>query len=102
MHCALERPYSTNADGTLLQGIALLYGIYVDPARWRQGIGRSLFEAAVARSKGLETGALMIYAEHSAEGFYKRMGAGRIGGGPFVYSPETILPHLLYLVPQDE
>jgi predicted N-acetyltransferase YhbS len=87
---------------TTLQGIALLYGIYVEPARWRQGIGRSLFEAAVASSKGLKAGALMIYSEPSAEGFYRRMGAIRIGEGPFVYSPETILPRLLYLVPQGE
>jgi len=87
---------------TTLQGIALLYGIYVEPERWKRGIGRRLFEAAVARTKELKAGALMIYAEPLAEGFYRRMGAIRIGEGPFFYSPETILPRFLYLVPQDE
>jgi GNAT superfamily N-acetyltransferase len=87
---------------TMLQGIALLYGIFVEPSRWKLGIGRLLFEAAVARAKGLKAGALMIYAEPSAEGFYRRMGAIRIGEGPFVYSPEIILPHLLYLVPRND
>jgi len=46
---------------TSLQGIALLYGIYVDPAHWRCGVGRMLFEAAATRVKGLKAGALMIY-----------------------------------------
>jgi GNAT superfamily N-acetyltransferase len=86
---------------TAVQGIALLEGIFVDPPFWKRGIGRVLFEAAVTRAKALKAGALMIYAEPSAEGFYKRLGAIRIGEGPFFYSPELILPQLLYLVPHD-
>jgi GNAT superfamily N-acetyltransferase len=86
---------------TLIQGIALLYGIYVDPASWKRGVGRVLFEAAVSRARELKAGALMIYAEPSAEGFYKRMGTVRIGEGPFFYSPDVIQPHLLYLIPRD-
>lgn len=86
---------------TMLQGIALLYGIYVDPSSWKRGIGRLLFEAAVTRAKALKAGALMIYAEPSAEGFYKRMGAIRIGEGPFFYSPDVTLPQLLCLIPRD-
>ena len=34
----------------------------------------------------------MIYAEPTAEGFYKRMGAIRIGEGPFYFSPPWIIP----------
>ena len=86
---------------TARQGIALLHGLYVDPARWKRGIGRVLFGAAVARAKGIKAGALMITAEASAEGFYKRMGAIRIGEGPFYFSPETILPSLLYVIPRE-
>ena len=85
---------------TIIQGIALLHSIYVDPPSWKRGVGRALFGAAVTRAKELKAGALMIYAEPSAEGFYKRMGAIRIGEGPFFYSPEVIQPHLLYLVPR--
>jgi GNAT superfamily N-acetyltransferase len=84
---------------TIVQGIALLHGIYVDPPYWKRGIGRVLFEAAVCRAKELKAGALMIYAEPSAEGFYKRMGGVRIGEGPFFYSPEVIQPRFLYLIP---
>jgi GNAT superfamily N-acetyltransferase len=83
-----------------LPGVALLHGLYVDPPFWKRGIGRVLFEAAVTRARGLKTGGLMIYAEPSAEDFYKRLGAIRIGEGPFYYSPDVVLPHLFYVVPQ--
>jgi len=86
---------------TSLQGIALLYGMFVEPAHWKRGVGRVLFGAAAARAKALKAGALMIYAEPSAEVFYRRMGAARIGEGPFYYSPEIVLPQLLYMLPQD-
>jgi len=86
---------------TLLQGIALLHGLYVDPPFWRRGVGRVLFEAAIARTKALKAGVLVIYAEPSAEGFYKRMGAIRTGEGTFYYSPEIVLPQLLYILPRD-
>jgi predicted N-acetyltransferase YhbS len=86
---------------TTLKGIALLDGIYVDPVHWKRGVGRVLFGAAATRAKALKAGAIMIYAEPSAEGFYKRMGAARIGEGPFYYSPEIVLTHLLYILPQD-
>lgn len=86
---------------TALQGIALLYGIYVDPSSWKRGVGRLLFDAAVTRARALKAGALMIYAEPSAEGFYKRMGAIRIGESPFFYSPDVTLPHLLCIISRD-
>jgi predicted N-acetyltransferase YhbS len=86
---------------TMLQGIALLQAIFVDPVCWKRGIGRVLFEAAVARAKGMKAGAIMIYAEPSAVGFYERMGAIRIGEGPLFLSPETVLPHFLYIIPRE-
>jgi GNAT superfamily N-acetyltransferase len=58
---------------TAVLGIALLDGLFVDPPFWKRGVGRVLFEAAGTRAKKLKAGALMIYAEPSAEGFYKRM-----------------------------
>ena len=81
---------------TVLQGIAVL-GIFVDPAHWKKEVGRALFETAIARARTLKVGALMIYAS-PFEGFYSRLGAIRIGESPFVYSPEVILPHFLFIV----
>jgi GNAT superfamily N-acetyltransferase len=86
---------------TGLQGLALLHGLYVDPPFWKRGVGRVLFEAAIARTKALKAGVLVIYAEPSAEGFYKRMGATRVGEGTFYYSPEIVLPQLIYILPRD-
>jgi GNAT superfamily N-acetyltransferase len=86
---------------TVLPGIAMLHGLYVDPAHWKRGIGRVLFGAAVTRAKEIKAGAIVIYAEPSAEGFYKRMEAIRIGEVPFNLSPETVLPHLLYVIPRE-
>jgi GNAT superfamily N-acetyltransferase len=86
---------------TMVWGISELHGIYVDPLFWKCGVGRVLFDAAVARAKALKTGALMIYAEPAAEGFYKRMGAIRIGEGSYGLSPEIIVPHLLYIIPHE-
>jgi hypothetical protein len=43
----------------------------------------------------------MITAEPPAEGVCERMGAIRIGEGPFYFSPETILPSLLYIIPRE-
>ena len=88
-------------SATGLQGIALLHGLYVDPPFWKRGVGRALFEAAIARTKALKAGVLVIYAEPSAEGFYRRMGATRVGEGTFYYSPEIVLPQLLYILPRD-
>ena len=84
---------------TMVQGIALLHSIFVEPRSWRQGIGRMLFAAAAARARQLNAGAIMIYAEPSAEGFYRRLGATRIGEGPYLLSPEIVLPHFFYIVP---
>src|ERR1700730_6116683 len=90
----------TELTPTMLQGIALLHSIYVDPPFWRRGVVRVLFGAAVARDRKLKAGAFVIYAKPSGEGFYKRLGAIRTGEGPFVFSPDLILPHFLYLVHQ--
>ena len=86
---------------TSLQGIALLYGMFVEASHWKRGVGRVLFGAAATRAGVLKAGVLMIYAEPSAEGFYRRMGATRVGEGTFYYSPEIVLPQLLYILPRD-
>lgn len=86
---------------TALQGIAQLHHLFVDPACWKRGIGRVLFSAALVRAKQVRAGALVISAEPSAEGFYARMGAIRIGEAPFYFSPDIVLPNLLYVIPRE-
>ena len=60
-------------------------GIHLDhlwilPAAMHRGIGRSLFEHAVAQTRNLGFRAIKIEADPNAEGFYRRMGARRVGG----------------------
>jgi predicted N-acetyltransferase YhbS len=86
---------------TALAGLALLYGLYVDPPHWKRGVGRALFGAAVTRARTLKAGAMLINAEPTASGFYERMPAIRIGEVPFYYSPEITLPQFLYIVPRE-
>jgi GNAT superfamily N-acetyltransferase len=83
---------------TMLPGISLLHSLYVDPPYWRRGIGRVLFQAAVARARHQKAGALVIYAAPSGVGFYKRLGAIGIGDGPFHYSPDVVFTYFLYIV----
>ncbi len=79
-YCAME-------DGSAV-GFYLLTietdGIHLDhlwilPAAMRRGVGRSLFEHAVAQTRNLGFRAITIEADPNAEGFYQRMGAQRVG-----------------------
>ena len=53
--------------------------LWVLPAAMHRGIGRSLFEHAVAQTRTLGFHLIKIEADPNAEGFYERMGARRIG-----------------------
>ncbi|HEY2138606.1 MAG TPA: GNAT family N-acetyltransferase [Chthoniobacterales bacterium] len=59
-------------------------GIHLDhlwilPAAMHRGIGRALFEHATAQARNLGFESVRIEADPNAEGFYRRMGARRIG-----------------------
>jgi GNAT superfamily N-acetyltransferase len=95
----LDSPIVERVMSTTVRTIATLGGIFVEPSSWRRGIGRLLFGAVVARARERKADALMIHAEPSAEGFYQRLGAIRIGEGPFYSAPEVMLPQLLFPVP---
>ena len=53
---------------------ALLEGLFVEPAHWRQGAGRALVDDAVARALTLGLTALEVVASHNALGFYEKLG----------------------------
>ena len=54
---------------TSLPGIALLHGLFVEPAHWKRGIGRVLFEAAVVHARKMTNGALMVYSNPRRKDF---------------------------------
>jgi len=53
--------------------------LWVAPDAMRRGIGKALFEHAKAEARKLGFASIKIEADPNAEGFYKRMGAVRVG-----------------------
>jgi ribosomal protein S18 acetylase RimI-like enzyme len=64
---------TTGTDGIHLDHLWIL------PAAMNRGIGRSLFVHAVAQTRDLGFRTIKIEADPNAEGFYRRMGALRVG-----------------------
>ena len=53
--------------------------LWILPSSMGRGIGRALFEHAAAEAHRLGFHSMKIEADPNAEGFYKRMGAVRVG-----------------------
>ena len=75
-----------------------LEALFVLPEFMGQGVGRALFEDAVAQAKSRDCEAIDIQSDPSAESFYKKMGAEKYGETPSHSIADRKLPQLLYLV----
>lgn len=53
--------------------------LWIAPPAMGRGIGRALFEHAIEEARRLGFHAVKIEADPNAEGFYRRMGARRVG-----------------------
>ncbi|HVF70383.1 MAG TPA: GNAT family N-acetyltransferase [Chthoniobacterales bacterium] len=53
--------------------------LWVEPASIRHGIGRALFQHAVEQAQQAGFDSLKIESDPNAEGFYRKMGAVRVG-----------------------
>ena len=58
----------------------VLEHLWVLPERMGTGVGRVLFDHAIRRANSLGAEVLSIESDPNAEGFYRRMGARRVGG----------------------
>ena len=84
---AANLAYSAVEDGGVVGFYVLTReddGIHLDhlwivPTAIRRGLGRALFEHAVEKAKQLNFESIKIEADPNAEGFYRRMGAKRVG-----------------------
>lgn len=77
----------------LPDGVGLDY-MFVDPDFVGRGVGRALLDHAVALARELGHETLTIVADPNAEGFYRRMGAERIGSQASDVDPGRQLPVL--------
>jgi GNAT superfamily N-acetyltransferase len=64
------------------------------------GLGRQLFEHAVQTARALGAAEFLIESDPNAEGFYRRLGAQRVGEiHSSVAGTERVLPLLRYALP---
>jgi len=83
--------YALHEEGQKIE----LEHLWVLPERMGLGLGRALFDHALGRAAALDAEVLGIEADPNAEGFYRRMGARRVG--EIVYEldgRERVLPLL--------
>jgi GNAT superfamily N-acetyltransferase len=78
-------------------GVGLDY-MFVEPTFIGRGVGRALWDHAVAQARRLGHPALIVVSDPNAEGFYAKMGAQRIGARPSDLEPGRSLPLLRYLL----
>jgi GNAT superfamily N-acetyltransferase len=75
---------------------ATLDHLWIDPRIIGTGLGRKLFDHAMEKAAELRASAVEIESDPNAEGFYKRMGARRIGEtSSKLDGQDRILPLLL-------
>jgi GNAT superfamily N-acetyltransferase len=70
--------YALSREGAAFE----LEHMWVDPPSMRTGIGARLFRHALETAHALGGRTLTIASDPNAEGFYRRMGARRVGSAP--------------------
>jgi GNAT superfamily N-acetyltransferase len=78
--------------------MAELGNLWIEPAHLRRGVGRRLWDHAVAAAEAIGCTAVLIDADPHAEGFYLAMNAERIGAVPSTVVPGRMLPRLRYRI----
>lgn len=74
--------------------------LFVEPDAIGKGVGGKLFAAIVELIVREGAKRLLIEADPNAEGFYKRLGARRIGDAPSSAIPGRTLPLLEFVIPE--
>ena len=81
-------------------GVADLDALFVDPAAIGGGVGKLLWAHAVAQAAALGCTELTVQSDPYAEGFYRAMGAQRVGESASGSVAGRMLPLLRFAVPQ--
>lgn len=70
---------------------AALDGLFVEPARWRGGIGRALVAAIAAAAAGAGRRRLTVVANPGAVAFYARCGFAEAGEAQTRFGPAPVM-----------
>lgn len=102
--------YAAVDDENVVLGFCVLDGggekltlehLWVQPSSFGAGVGRQLFEYAVARARALGGRVLEIESDPHAEGFYQHMGAETVGAVTYELEGQPrILPLMEYRLRQ--
>ncbi len=85
----------------LVGGGLELEHLWVLPAWIGTGLGRTLFEHAMRRAAELGASLVRIESDPNAEGFYRRMGARRVGENVYeLEGRERVLPVMVVEPPK--
>jgi ribosomal protein S18 acetylase RimI-like enzyme len=76
-----------------------LGNLWIEPDHLRRGIGRRLWQHAMAAAEDLGFTSILIDAEPNAEGFYRAMGATTVGEVPSTAIPGRMLPQMRIVLP---
>lgn len=98
-HTVLVHETGGEADGVGVlraggTGDAELDHLWVDPGIIGRGVGRRLFEAFAAEARRRGATRIVLNSDPYAEGFYRRLGAVRIGDHPVEEIPGRVLPRM--------
>ena len=98
--CAVQGDEIVGFYALSRQGEAFeLEHLWVDPQYTGAGIGTRLFEHAVRTVRSLGGSRLTIVSDPHAEGFYRRMGARRVGEAPSKPEGRTLPGMILVIEP---
>jgi GNAT superfamily N-acetyltransferase len=95
-----QRVLGIAAADPLKDGAFDLTLLFVEPDAIGKGVGGKLFAAIVELIAREGAKRLLIEADPNAEGFYKRLGARRIGDAPSSAIPGRTLPLLEFAIPE--
>lgn len=71
---------------------AFLRDLFVEPDRFRRGVGRALFTEAVKYARERGAARITLGGDPNALGFYERMGMQQIGSEPSIVGGGRMLP----------
>lgn len=74
-----------------VRGAAELAGIFVEPTWWRQGVGRHLMQACIARARSEAAGLIAVVVNGHAEPFYKACGFAVTGTTTTHFGPAFLM-----------